>query len=69
MKLILGNISFEGKDKATIHEVYGILYCSTQKEAEELSEELCNLFLAYIIPDIWAGEIVYECDPNTPTAQ
>ena len=74
MKLILGNITFEGKIgepvRAIVHSIAGIIDCSDsdaigktpEQVATELGEDLCNLFLAYIIPDVYKGEIIYEVD-------
>lgn len=67
--LILGNITFE-EGKAIVHEIYGIIDCSNndsigktpEQVAEEIGEDLCNLFLAYLIPSEYKGKIVYECE-------
>lgn len=70
IKLILGNITFEGcfkldeKTKAIVHEISGIINCTNSEEAEKLGEELCNLFDAYLIPEVYKGEIIYECEPE-----
>lgn len=71
MKLILGNITFEGQigkgAKATVHEVFGVIDCSKamfadpKETALSIGEELCNEFQSYIIPEIYDGEIEYEC--------
>ncbi len=60
-KLILGNITFEG-NTAIIHEIHAIINCKNEKIAEELGEDLCNIFLAYVIPSMYNGKIVFECD-------
>lgn len=74
MKLVLGNITFEGKigdanTKAIVHEIAGIIDTTNHDMvghtplecATFLGEELCNHFLAYIIPETYVGEIIYEC--------
>jgi hypothetical protein len=69
MKLVLGNITFEA-GKAIVHEITGIINCtnhqmigkSSKDVAEELGEELVNMFDAYLIPELWEGEIIYECN-------
>lgn len=49
IKLILGNISFD-ESVTTIHEIYGILDCENKETAYEIGDDLCNIFLAYLIP-------------------
>lgn len=65
MKLILGNITFDGLigqgAKATVHEVSGVLDCESKEQAISIGEDLCNDFGAYIIPEIYDGHIEYEC--------
>jgi hypothetical protein len=69
MKLVLGNITFETNPKrAIVHEINGIIKCedmvgkSVEEVAIQLGEEMCNMFGAYVIPDVYTGEIIYEVD-------
>jgi hypothetical protein len=57
--LILGNISFEDGN-AVIHEVLGVIETETKEKAEELGELLCNDLTAYVIPEMYKGEIILE---------
>jgi len=63
VELILGNISFEdGKAIVHVHggEPHGTLHCEDEETAAALGEILCNDFLAYLIPSVFKGEIIYE---------
>jgi len=70
MKLILGNITFEEDNTAIIHSISGIIDCKdvfiykkTKNEfINELGENLVNDFNSYIIPDLYKGNIIWECD-------
>lgn len=71
MKVIVGNISFEDDNKkAIVHNIAAIIDCSDHNhpelEPEELAvqigQDLVNSFGAYIVPEIWDGEIIYECN-------
>jgi hypothetical protein len=59
VKLILGNISFEG-DFAVVHEIKGILECHDVETATELGDDLINIFEAYVIPSEFNGIIIDE---------
>jgi hypothetical protein len=59
--LILGNITFDTKPKhALVHEINGVLLCENSIAAQQIGEEICNDFGAYLIPEIWDGSITYE---------
>lgn len=76
MKLILGNITFHHftedenelfndstkERKALVHEIVCIVECKDEDEACELGEgALGGCCESYIIPDLFNGEIAYEC--------
>lgn len=56
--LVFGNITFENGD-AIIHEVTHTLIVD-RDDAEIIGEELCNIFLAYVIPATFSGNIIWE---------
>lgn len=62
IKLILGNITFSGFEhpKALVHEIYGIINCETEEQAEKIGDDLCILFSDYIIPSAFNGKIELE---------
>jgi hypothetical protein len=57
--LILGNISFED-GTAKIHEAFGVIECENNAQAKAIGEILCNEFTAYVIPELFSGEILLE---------
>lgn len=56
--IIFGNITFENGD-AIIHEVTHTLIVNREM-AETVAEELCNIFIAYVIPAMFGGDIIWE---------
>lgn len=50
--LIMGNISFDD-DAVKIHSIDMVKQFDSSKQAEEMGEELCNKYGAYIIPEIY----------------
>ncbi len=75
-KLILGNITFHhfsdeelkffkttNTRKALVHRVDDVIECDGTEEACELGEEkLENGCESYLVPDVFSGEIVFECE-------
>jgi hypothetical protein len=66
MKLIIGIITFldpqiDGVNKAIVHEVHGVLNCGSGEQAQRIGENLLDEFESYIIPEIYDGEIEWEC--------
>lgn len=59
--IIFGNITFEENKKAIVHEIHGIVKIDKSK-ADEFGDENVNYFDGYVIPEIWDGEVIYECE-------
>jgi hypothetical protein len=77
--LLIGNITFHhlvdeelelfknpnAERKALVHDIECIVECESEDEAGELGEDaLCNCCESYVIPSVFNGEVVYECENN-----
>ncbi len=64
-KVLVGQFSFldiqnDGVHKAIIHEVHGVLTCSTEDKATETGEKLLEFFESYIVLPTYTGAIEYD---------
>ncbi len=75
--LIFGNITFnhftnrelelfkdDNEPKALIHSIDEKFLCESEDEANQLIDKLENRYFAWIIPSQFAGEIIFEPNPE-----
>lgn len=73
--LIFGNITFNHFDKeelklfktnneqkALVHSIEKVIECVDRKEADNLVDELENVYESWLMPSVFKGEIVFECE-------